>query len=141
MKNTIEKDWTGNKNSVFKTLGASNHTDKERQNEDYYATDPIAIDVLIRDGKVTFDKPIWECACGRGDLSDRLKDYGYDVYSTDLVYRGYGKGGRMGVLEVLAIMFIVLKILGLIQWSWLWVLSPIWIIGILAIIHSNFKDI
>lgn len=25
------KDWTGNKNSVFKTLGASNHTDKERQ--------------------------------------------------------------------------------------------------------------
>ena len=93
MKNTIEKDWTGNKNSVFKTLGASNHTDKERQNEDYYATDPIAIDVLIRDGKVTFDKPIWECACGRGDLSDRLKDYGYDVYSTDLVYRGYGKGG------------------------------------------------
>lgn len=28
-----------------------------------------------------------------GDLSDRLKDYGYDVYSTDLVYRGYGKGG------------------------------------------------
>lgn len=25
------KDWTGNKNSVYKTLGASNHTDKERQ--------------------------------------------------------------------------------------------------------------
>ena len=25
------KDWTGNKNSIFKTLGASNHTEKERQ--------------------------------------------------------------------------------------------------------------
>ena len=47
----------------------------------------------------------------------------------------------MGILDVLAIMFIVLKILGLIQWSWLWVLSPIWIIGILAIISSFFKDI
>lgn len=47
----------------------------------------------------------------------------------------------MEVLEVLVIMFIVLKILGLIQWSWLWVLSPIWIIGILAIIHSILKDI
>lgn len=47
----------------------------------------------------------------------------------------------MGILDVLAIMFVVLKILGLIQWSWLWVLSPIWIIGILAIIHSIFKDI
>ena len=47
----------------------------------------------------------------------------------------------MGILDVLVIMFIVLKILGLIQWSWLWVLSPIWIIGSLAIIHSIFKDI
>ena len=32
----MSKDWTGNRNSVFKTLGASNHTDKERQNEDFY---------------------------------------------------------------------------------------------------------
>ena len=36
------KDWTGNKNSVYKTLGASNHTDKERQIEDFYATEPKA---------------------------------------------------------------------------------------------------
>ena len=28
-------DWTGNSNSIYKTLGASNHTDKERQNEDF----------------------------------------------------------------------------------------------------------
>ena len=34
----MTKDWTGNSNSIYKTLGASNHTDKERQNEDYYAT-------------------------------------------------------------------------------------------------------
>ena len=32
-------DWTGNRNSIYKTLGASNHTDKERQNEDFYATE------------------------------------------------------------------------------------------------------
>lgn len=44
------KDWTGNKKTVFTTLGASNHTDKERQCEDYYATDPIAVDVLIGEG-------------------------------------------------------------------------------------------
>jgi hypothetical protein len=87
-----DKDWTGNKNSIFKTLGASNHTDKERQNEDYYATDPIAIDVLVIDGGVKFDKPIWECACGRGDLSERLKNYGCNVLSTDLIDRGYGQG-------------------------------------------------
>ena len=86
------KDWTGNKNSIFKTLGASNHTDKIRQSEDYYATDPIAIDVLVNDGGVTFDNCIWECACGEGHLSERLKSYGYDVCSTDLVDRGYGEG-------------------------------------------------
>ena len=33
-------DWTGNSNSIYKTLGASNHTDKERQNDDFYATEP-----------------------------------------------------------------------------------------------------
>lgn len=38
----------------------------------------------------------------------------------------------MGILDVLAIIFIILKIIGLIQWSWLWVLSPIWIMCGLA---------
>ena len=41
------KDWIGNKNSIYKTLGASNHTDKEREVNDYYATSPIAIDKLL----------------------------------------------------------------------------------------------
>lgn len=41
------KDWNGNGNSIYKTLGASNHTDKERAENDYYATDPIAIDKLL----------------------------------------------------------------------------------------------
>ena len=42
------KDWTGNNNSIWKTLGASNHTYKERQSEDFYATDGIAIDKLLK---------------------------------------------------------------------------------------------
>lgn len=46
----MSKDWTGNYGSIFKTLGASNHTDKERQSEDYYATDPIAVDKLLSGG-------------------------------------------------------------------------------------------
>lgn len=44
------KDWTGNGKSIFTTLGASNHTDKERETNDYYATDPIAIDALLSGG-------------------------------------------------------------------------------------------
>ena len=45
------KDWNGNQNSIYKTIGASNHTDKERQVDDYYATDPIAIDKLFKIGE------------------------------------------------------------------------------------------
>ena len=33
-----KKDWVGGRASVFKTLGASNHTDHERAWGDYYAT-------------------------------------------------------------------------------------------------------
>ena len=83
-------DWTGNYNSIFKILGASSHTDKEREKDDYYATDPIAIDKLL-----TVEKPfknIWECACGEGHLSKRLIEHGYNVYSSDLIDRGYGEG-------------------------------------------------
>ena len=33
----------------------------------------------------------------------------------------------LGLLDVLVVIFIVLKLLGVITWSWVWVLSPIWI--------------
>lgn len=84
------KEWRGDKNSVFKTLGASNHTVKEREQNDYYATDPIAIDKLL--SAYELPKEIWECACGAGHLSKRLAELGYSVYSTDFVDRGYGQG-------------------------------------------------
>jgi len=32
----------------------------------------------------------------------------------------------IGFLGLLAIVFITLKLLGVIQWSWFWVLSPLW---------------
>lgn len=81
------KDWTGNGNSIYKTLGASNHTDKEREENDYYATDPIAIDKLLTVEQL--NKNVWECACGAGHLSERLKERGYNVISTDIIDRGY----------------------------------------------------
>lgn len=82
-------DWTGDGNSIFKTLGASNHTDKEREQNDFYATDPSAIDLLIK--KVDLPKQILEPACGSGCLSVRLEELGHDVKSCDLVDRGFGE--------------------------------------------------
>lgn len=42
--------------------------------------------------------------------------------------------GGLGVVGVLSIVFIVLKLTGLISWSWLWVLSPIWIFIVLGLL-------
>ena len=42
--------------------------------------------------------------------------------------------GGIGFTGLLTIAFIVLKLCKVIEWSWLWVLSPLWISAILAII-------
>ena len=67
MKN---KDWRGGRASVFKTLGASNHTDHERAHGDYYATEPKATEWLLKLEK--FNGPILEPACGEGHISKVL---------------------------------------------------------------------
>lgn len=89
---------TNGSHNVYTTLGASNHTEKERQSEDYYATDSIAIDRLAK----VFEIPhnIYECACGRGDLAEKLKELGHRVYSTDLIDRGYGEQVGVNFLEL-----------------------------------------
>lgn len=79
------KDWIGNSKSIFTTLGASNHTDKQRQNEDYYATDPIAAELLL--DVENFDGDIWECACGEKHLAKVFEEHGYNVRSSDLIDR------------------------------------------------------
>lgn len=81
------KDWSGNENSVFKTLGASSHTVEEREQNDYYATQPKAVRILLENEK--FSTHVWEPACGGGHISEILKEYGYDVTSSDLIDRGY----------------------------------------------------
>ena len=40
----------------------------------------------------------------------------------------------IGFTGLLTIVFVTLKLLGKIDWSWWWVLSPIWISVILAIV-------
>jgi hypothetical protein len=81
------RDWTGNQKTVFSIMGATNHSEGEREMNDFYATDPSVIDLL----KVKYDIPlkVWECACGTGLLSERLKALGHEVVSTDLIDRGY----------------------------------------------------
>ena len=37
------------------------------------------------------------------------------------------KSGGISFTGALQVVFIVLKLVGVIHWSWLWVLSPLWI--------------
>lgn len=48
------------------------------------------------------------------------------------------RGGGVGFAGLLTIVFITLKLTGVIAWSWLWVLSPIWISFALAAVIVGF---
>lgn len=84
---------TRNDVSVFKNIGATSHSTRERERNDFYSTDPLAIKLLHRHGLLDKDEPYWETACGSGKLSEELKRYGYEVVSSDLFDRGYGDVG------------------------------------------------
>lgn len=41
--------------------------------------------------------------------------------------------GGIGFIGLLTIVFIALKLTGVIAWPWIWVLAPIWISAVVAI--------
>ena len=86
MKN---KDWVGNENSIYTTLGASNHSDYIRADYDFYATPPEAIDFLIKDGGACVASNVLEPCAGNGHISEKLKEYGINVISKDIIQREY----------------------------------------------------
>lgn len=81
------KDWKGNAKSIFAQLGASSHSSDERQSQDYYATDPMAAELLQQIEDIPKDKPVWECAAGERHLADVFEKAGYKVHATDIVKR------------------------------------------------------
>lgn len=76
---------------MFVIMGASNHSEFERVQHDYYATDPQAVEELLK--VESFDKNILEPCCGEGHISKVLEKHGYMVESSDLIDRGFGRGG------------------------------------------------
>ena len=107
-----KKEWNGNSDSARSRLGINKkHTTKGRETDDFYATDPKALEMLLAGASEwlqrVFDyekfKPrtirdhvpscIWECACGNGNLASYLIQNGFHVYASDLKDRGYGIRG------------------------------------------------
>ena len=73
--------------NVFSTLGATAHTDKQREKDDFYETPAEAVVELLKHEQFTGE--IWECACGKKAISKVLEPM-HNVYSSDLIDRGVG---------------------------------------------------
>jgi len=61
---------------------------ENREKDDFYPTPPAGTRALLL--VEHFDGAIWEPACGDGAISRVLVAHGHEVFSTDLVDRGYG---------------------------------------------------
>ena len=80
------KDWVGNASVIN-----CNRRKENAETNDYYATDPMAVKMLLE--LEEFSENIWEPACGEGHISKVLEAHDHRVESTDLIDLGYGLGG------------------------------------------------
>lgn len=89
----MSKDWRGNKNSIYTTLGASNHVTEDREENDFYATDPVAAKWLLElEPQIN---NVWENAVGEGNLAEPYREKGKLKAVSDLIDRGYHPNGIM----------------------------------------------
>ena len=82
--------------------------------------------------KITNDsksQKIVHVEAGNGFMQAIFIPYGI-TYSDDAT----GVRNGLGLCDVLAVVFIVLKLIGVIDWSWWWVLAPVWIPVIIVVI-------
>lgn len=81
--------------SPLNTLGATNHSKKERSALDYYGTNPEAVKELLK--REAFSHKIWEPTSGHGNIVNALKEAGYEVLATDI----FDYGRQDGLIDFL----------------------------------------
>ena len=91
------KEWKGNSNSLRAAISVkSPNSTNEREQDDFYATDPKALEELLAHSSyylhnIFCNRPvIWEPACGNGNLALVLNKHDLPTYASDLKNRGYG---------------------------------------------------
>lgn len=78
--------------NVYTQIGASNHVSEHRQKDDFYSTDPQAVEVLIHkliELGVDIPHNIIETSVGMGHIANVFEEHGYTVHGYDIVDRGY----------------------------------------------------
>lgn len=88
------KDWTGTEQFIL----SGNNRKIDAHPEDYYATDPKAVEILLKNE--SFHPYIWEPACGGGHVSEVLLRHGYRVKNSDIIDRGYPNTEIINFLSV-----------------------------------------
>lgn len=66
---------------------------RERQENDFYPSPPEVFEALFRRFPHLAGKRIWDPECGDGVPARVMESHGCNVVGTDLIDRGYGKGG------------------------------------------------
>ena len=81
----INKKQSNSSFNTYITIGAHNHVDIEREENDFYATPPKATRLLME--LETFNHNIWEVCCGMNHITNILKESGYNVRTSDIIDR------------------------------------------------------
>ena len=72
--------------SIHATMGSSKYAHHKRQKEDFYATDPMALELFPLFHELN---KVWECAVGQGHLANVLQRHGKLARVSDFIDRGY----------------------------------------------------
>ena len=72
----------------MRTLGSTSITKADREENDFYATEPKAVELLL--AEENFANNILEPCCGEKHITNVLEQAGYTVKSSDLIDRGVG---------------------------------------------------
>tara|TARA_R110000782_G_scaffold231360_1_gene317698 strand:+ start:388 stop:966 length:579 start_codon:yes stop_codon:yes gene_type:complete len=86
-----------NKNLTAGMLINGHNFRGDRQKDDFYATPYEATQQLLN--IESFEGNIYEPCCGKGHISKVLTENGYNVESSDLIDRGYGKSNIDFLME------------------------------------------
>jgi hypothetical protein len=74
--------------SEFRPIHISGY---DRLPHDFYSTPDWVTEALLK--HVTLSSPVWEPCCGDGAMARVLERAGHKVVATDLIDRGFGRGG------------------------------------------------
>ena len=75
-------------NDISRLIGGDQ---KKREKHDFYETPAYVIDYVL--DNIHFEGNVWEPSCGKGAISKKLIERGYETRSSDLNDYGYGETG------------------------------------------------